>query len=289
MILSLTKLRYLLAVAKAGNFSRAAEELNVSQPALSRTVAAIEAHYGVTIFERGRDGARLTAAGKQMVGEIKALVRNAANLDHNLQLYGNGEAGRVDIGLGPHVASLLLSAMGKHFMSMKPRFKIRTLIRPPDVLMQELVDNKIDFFVSPDYRSIIFPDIQVRKIGSVATDVIVRAGHPLVSRKSLTFAELSQWPFATPHDAKWPGDPGLFICDNYHIMREIVLESDLVWFCARQFAMTQIDNGSMVALTITDPPDFLEATPIFVGRLKGRKASPIEQELEQFFEQRLSK
>ena len=286
MNLSLTKLRYLLAVAKAGNFSRAAEELNLSQPALSRTIAALEAHYGVTIFERGRSGARLTAAGAQMVEEVKALLRNASNLDHNLHLYGSGETGRVDIGLGPHIASLFLAELGKHFMSAKPRLKIRTLIRPPDVLMQELVDNRIDLFISPDYRGAIFPEIEVRKIGSVATDLIVRVGHPLAGRKDLTFAELANWPFATPHDAKWPGDPGLFICDNYHIMREIVLDSDLVWFCARQFAREQLDAGSMVTLTVLDPPDFLDATPIVIGRLKGRNPAPIDGELERFFEAR---
>jgi DNA-binding transcriptional LysR family regulator len=286
MILSLTKLRYLVAIAKAGNFSRAAEDLNVSQPALSRTIAAIEAHYGVTIFERDRLGARLTAPGAQMVAEIEALLRNASNLDRNLHLYGHGEMGRVDIGLGPHIASLFLTAMGKHFMSAKPRFKIRTLIRPPEVLMQELLDNRIDMFISPDYRNAIFPEIEVRRIGSVSTDLIVRAGHPLADRKDLTFGEVAHWPFATPHDAKWPGDPGLFICDNYHIMREIVLDSDLVWFCARQFVKDQLEDGKMVALTIQAPPDFLGATPIFIGRLKGRKASLIENELEQFFEAR---
>ena len=284
MLLSLTKLRYLLAVAKAGSFSRAAEDLNVSQPALSRTIAAMEAHYGVAMFERGRTGARLTSQGAQMVAEIEVLLRDASNLDHNLHLYGRGEAGRVDIGLGPHIASLFLARMGRHFMSAKPKVKIRVLIRPPEVLMQELLENRIDLFVSPDYRNEIFPEIEVRKIGGVSTALVVRAGHPLAGRKDLTFDDVIRWPLATPHDAKWKGDPGLFICDNYHIMREVVLDSDLVWLCARQFVKNELDDGSMVVLTIRDAPNFLDETPIFIGRLKGRAPSPIDREVEQFFE-----
>jgi DNA-binding transcriptional LysR family regulator len=285
MDISLTKLHYLLAVAKTENFSRAAEELNLSQPALSRTVAAIEAHYGVTFFERSHSGARLTATGAQMIKEIETLLRNADNLDHNLHLYGRGEAGRVSVGFGPHIASIFLARLGRQIMGAKPGIKLRTLIRSTDILIQRLMDNQIDLFIAPDYRSEIFPEIEFRKIGVVSTALVVRVGHPLSGRKSVTFEEVAQWPFATPSGTKWPGDPGLFICDSYFIMRDIVLESNLVWLCAQEFVRDDVEQGRLEVLPVIDPPLMLNETPIIIAKLKGRTYSPIEHEITEFFEE----
>ncbi len=60
-------LRYFLAVADAGNFSRAAERLHLAQPALSQTVRRVEHTLGVRLFDRHPHGARLTADGEALV------------------------------------------------------------------------------------------------------------------------------------------------------------------------------------------------------------------------------
>jgi len=288
MDFSLTKLRYVVAVAKAQSYSRAAEQLNVSQPALSRTIAAIETHYGVTIFERGRMGARPTLMGAQIIAEIEVLLRNADTLDYNLQLFGRGEVGRLSLGLGPHVASLLLPRLGRHVMTAKPRIKLRTVVRPPDILMQELINNQIDLFVSPDYHDEVPPEIEIQRLGSVSVSLVVRAAHPLAGKREITFSDIANWPFATTTDARWPGDPGLFICDSYYVMREVVLESDVIWLCARQFAEKDIDEGRMVVLSVPDAPAPLDPTPVVVGRLRGRSYSRFESEVIEFFETHLN-
>ena len=63
MDVDLAKLNQLLVIARTGSFSRAAEELRITQPALSRSVAGLEQRFGFRIFERGRGGATPTTVG----------------------------------------------------------------------------------------------------------------------------------------------------------------------------------------------------------------------------------
>lgn len=98
MSLSLAKLRHLATVAEEKSISRAAEVLGISQPALSRSIAAVEERYGVKVFERGRSGTELTAAGVPIVNEVQALLRNIETLDQNLVQYGRGNLGSLSFG-----------------------------------------------------------------------------------------------------------------------------------------------------------------------------------------------
>src|SRR5579864_3810938 len=100
MVLDLAKLEQLLTIARTGNFTRAAEELGITQPALSRNIGLLEDRFSFKIFDRGRGGASLTPVGALMVDEVEALVRQATILEHNLQLYGRGEGGQISLGMG---------------------------------------------------------------------------------------------------------------------------------------------------------------------------------------------
>lgn len=68
------QLEYIAAVARIGSFRRAAEELHISQPALSATVRNLERELGVTILERGRSGARVSQAGQELLPHISAVI-----------------------------------------------------------------------------------------------------------------------------------------------------------------------------------------------------------------------
>ena len=70
----LRKLRYFVAVAAEANFGRAAARLYITQPALSRQIQSLEAEIGVRLFDRDRQGTRLTPAGEQFCDDAKRLL-----------------------------------------------------------------------------------------------------------------------------------------------------------------------------------------------------------------------
>lgn len=76
--IDLRKLRYFLAVAAESNFGRAAARLHMTQPALSRQIQSLETEVGVRLFERDRQGARLTSAGEQFRKDAEQLLELSA-------------------------------------------------------------------------------------------------------------------------------------------------------------------------------------------------------------------
>lgn len=89
------------AAARHENFSRAADELNVTQPAVSRAVAALESHLGTPLFRRGKSGARLTAEGQR----LRDVVAGAfADIGAELDALANRRAGKIPITLSVSTA-----------------------------------------------------------------------------------------------------------------------------------------------------------------------------------------
>src|SRR5262245_25964064 len=144
MVLDLVKVKQLLTVARAGSFHRAAEELGLSQPALSRNIALLEARFGFKVFDRGRGGTVLTRLGALALADAEALVRYAAVVESNLQLFGRGEKGQIAFGMGPQIASLLLPRLGAHMLASRPRLRMHCSVKTSDLLIQDLRADAIE-------------------------------------------------------------------------------------------------------------------------------------------------
>lgn len=93
-------LRAFLAVAEHRNYGRAARELLVTQPTLTKQIQSLEARVGGRLFRRGRHGATLTELGSSLVLEAQDLVRRSDALDRRMGRMARGEVGRLSIGFG---------------------------------------------------------------------------------------------------------------------------------------------------------------------------------------------
>lgn len=97
-MLDLRQLRYFIAVAETENVARAAELLHISQSPLSRQIMQLEDQLGVLLFERHRQRIRLTAEGRDLLGEARVLMANAQRVESFGRRLGAGTAGRLAIG-----------------------------------------------------------------------------------------------------------------------------------------------------------------------------------------------
>jgi len=84
MLFDLVRLRHVVALASQRSFTRAAEQLHISQPALSRSISEFERRADVRLFERNRGGIELTAVGRQVVAQAEDLLRSAEAIDLNV-------------------------------------------------------------------------------------------------------------------------------------------------------------------------------------------------------------
>ncbi len=95
--MDLRQLRYFVAVAETGHITRAAEHLGIAQPPLSLQIKALEARVGMQLFRRHAKGVALTEAGKLLLNDARAILRDVSALEGRLARSASGLHGRVSI------------------------------------------------------------------------------------------------------------------------------------------------------------------------------------------------
>ena len=281
MGISQDKLQQLLTVARCGSISRAAEELHISQPALSRSIAAIEQRYGFMIFSRVGHGIHPTAAGAQVLSQAEPLLQALQIFGSNLKLLAAGKAGALRMGLPPLLASQLLPSLASDFFTPAIQAELRVSVRPGPVLLDELKNDSIELFFFSESQIEHGPEIAIEPVGTMQPICVVRRGHPLLSRREasrhdLTIDDLSEYPWASSVEPPAMGkllNPARLLCDNYHVLREAVQQTDLICICSKAFVARDITEGRLHEIHVKGllPPE----TVIFVAILSGRIISPL--------------
>lgn len=275
MAIDLAKLVQLLTIARTGTFTRAAEELGITQPALSRNIGLLEDRFGFRIFDRGRGGASLTHVGALIVDEAEALVRHAAIFESNLQLYERGEGGQISLGMGPQIAGLLLPGLGTHMLKTRPRLTMDCSLKTVDVLLPDLMNGSIELIICASSHISSSPEIGVETLGMMRLGILARAGHPITARPGVTMADLATYPLAVesarrPHF--FPAGNGGLSCENSQILRDIVLGSDALWFSSPQMVARELADGLISEISVVDLP--FRHVEVGVVRLARRRSSP---------------
>jgi DNA-binding transcriptional LysR family regulator len=276
MSLTIRGLTQVIAVARCGSLSRAADELNITQPALSRTVNQIEERYGVQIFERTRTGMSLTPAGCEIVEEIKFIVRDVENLERGMRFRGKGELGIISYGVTPMLAKIILPHAGAQSLNQRPDVCSRVTIEQASALLEDLIWDRLEFVVCPIIGFSQFDELDFEMIGRFQSMHYVRADHPLTSRGRLRMEDMLGFPVVAPVEVSnqaHANGAGDFICDNYDILRHLALTSDAILFSGTNLTAQDIENGTLQKLEFEDFEYY--DNEIFIVRRRGRSVSAL--------------
>lgn len=118
--MELRHLRYFVAVAEAGAFSRAAARLRITQPALWRQVHDLERELGVRLFERAGRRVRVTSAGESLLLRCRELLADIQQLAEHAQAMRGGEVGKLSIAASPQVIQSLLAPFLTRYLKSRP-------------------------------------------------------------------------------------------------------------------------------------------------------------------------
>lgn len=272
---SLIRLRHIVAVARSGSFSIAAEEVGISQPALSRSIQAFEEDYGLRLFDRGKGGVTLTPAGKLAVEHARRLLALAGEFDRDMRLFRQGKAGRTGVGMGPLMASLLLPRLGTSLMRENPQLTFFTQVGPPDQMLDSLLDGTIELIVGNSWQLNLVPGVTEERLGVLPLAIAVRAGHPLAGAVQLTMRDLDSFPSALAFDYAAESQTksvGSFICEDFSIHRDVVMQTDCTWLVSPAFIKSELEQGTLVRLNVADLPTTETQTNLVY--LRGRTRSP---------------
>jgi LysR family transcriptional regulator, nitrogen assimilation regulatory protein len=146
------QLRYFLGVTAAGSFGRAASQLHIAQPALSRQIKALEEEFGVELLFRNARGVQVTEAGERFRALAEAMVRSIENMRLEVSNLADEPSGLVVVGLPPSIAHLVTIHLIEACEARFPKVTLRIIEALSVFLVDWLELGKIDVAVLTNPR-----------------------------------------------------------------------------------------------------------------------------------------
>ncbi|MEU1414975.1 LysR substrate-binding domain-containing protein [Streptomyces sp. NPDC005731] len=195
MDLDLRKLRYFVAVADQLHFGRAADELHIAQPVLSRQIRALEQDLGASLFTRDRHGVELTDAGRQLLAEAGPLLASTHAVRRRVSAAASGKR-RLMVGFRAGVA---VTPAARAFEDRHPDVVVDVQRIEGDDQAAMLLDGRID--VGYVRLPIDEAGLRVTPLYTEPRVAVLPAGHRLAGKEEVTEADLAGEPLV------WQGDP----------------------------------------------------------------------------------
>src|SRR2546422_5940640 len=192
--MELRHLRYFLAVGEALNFTKAAAQLRVAQPALSRQVQDLEDEIGVDLLRRSPRGVTLTAEGKLFLDEVRELLKRADESVEKVRALARGEDGELHIGYAPSPTVEILPPALVAFQEAVPRVKVLLHDLASDELIDGLQNATLEIAIMVQPIGAQTAGIEFELLRTYPLCVALTAAHPFARLKSITLEKLATEP-----------------------------------------------------------------------------------------------
>jgi LysR family transcriptional regulator, nitrogen assimilation regulatory protein len=192
------QLRAFLTVADTGNVTRAAQALNLVQPAVTRQIQLLEADVGVPLFERGRHGMALTEAGRSLVSYARRAMLELDRARAEIGESSSEVSGLATLGLLPSTCDLLAGELLGAVAKAHPRIRIRISTGYAGTLQQWLESGEIDAALL--YGNHLSPAIQTTQLLEEALWVVGPPSAKLRRNRPVTLASLAGKPMILPSE-----------------------------------------------------------------------------------------
>jgi DNA-binding transcriptional LysR family regulator len=262
------RLSHLVALAEEGSFARAAGRVHLSQPALSRSIQALEDEMGMKLFDRATRGVALTAAGRLLVDRARRVLFETRCLFRDVELLKTHELGEVRIGLGPYAAVVLLPDLLVECARRFPKIKVSIELGGGDALIEKLRAEQIDFLVTDRRIPPVTPDVALHRLPRHEGGWFARPDHPLIARGMVSLAALREFPLVSVSLSGFMKDalhrllkfraheeiPLQVECNDVAVLREVVARTDAVLFATASAVRHELEAGRLVRIALTHPP-----------------------------------
>ncbi len=221
--MELQQLRYVLAVAKTRNFSRAAETCHVSQPSLSQQIAKLESELGERLFSRLKRSAVLTSAGEALVqratrilAEVDAARRDVADAAEHVR-------GKVSVGVLPTIAPYLLP----HVLALTARECPRMEVRIHEATTAQLLASAAACEIDLAILSLPIEDARFIREPLFDEDLLlaVPPRHPLTRKPRVRLSDLENERFILLEEGHCLGDQSLHFCHRHDLHPQVTFRS----------------------------------------------------------------
>lgn len=173
------QIRYFLAVARTLNFTRAAEESNVTQPSLTRAIQKLEDEFGGLLFRRERSLTHLTDMGRQMLPHLERTYEAAQAAKSLARGIGKSIVAPLNLGLATPLTTPQLAAALAEVGDGLPGFQLRVVSGQGDALLDDMLKGDLDMVIAAEPRE-AHDRLDAIPMFTLDYGVVTHAGHALL-------------------------------------------------------------------------------------------------------------
>lgn len=260
------RLRHLhtfVAVAQQGTLGRAAETLNLSQPALSKTLNELEQLTGTRLFERGRLGAQLTVPGEQFLTHAVKVLDALNTAGQALNLKEDASADVVRVGALPTAALGILPAAIGRFHQQQKSTSLQVATMNNTMLLAGLKSGEIDLGIGRMSDPELMGGLNYELLFLESLKLVVRPGHPLL-QETITLSRVMEWPVVVSPKGTVPRQnaeallqsqgckmpAGCIETLSASLSRQLTVDYDYVWFVPSGAVKEDLRQATLVSLPV---------------------------------------
>ncbi|MEQ7922247.1 LysR family transcriptional regulator [Xanthomonas sp. WHRI 1810A] len=169
--MDLRDLTYFETIAELGHLGRAAEKLNRSQPALTKSIQRLEESFGTKLFQRDGRRIKLTPVGELLQARGKVLQQSIAQTQREVRDFASGAVGNIRLGCAATMAEYLLPELTNALLKRAPELTLKLVIGQDDMLRNQLRSGQLDMIISPQWL-----------------DDVEFVGHPILTDEAVVIA-----------------------------------------------------------------------------------------------------
>jgi DNA-binding transcriptional LysR family regulator len=262
-------LEHALAVADEGSFAKGAQLLGISQPALSRSIQALEAQLEIQLFERGHRRIDPTDAGQVFLQRARDIVARHQDLSREMGLVQQNNHRVLTLAAGPYVADLIAGMALARMVASSAAVQLQLRVTSWAQAVKLVRASEADLGVADISLIDGDPELEVTPLQNLQGYLVVRQGHPLLKKRTHRLEEVLTYPLVStarlpprllaPLQQRGPttnGKKGAFpaiLCEQVSVMRAIVAQSDAVGMFTLPLIERELTDGSLVPLACDLP------------------------------------
>jgi len=258
------KVQIFLAAVRHGNLTEAAAELGLSQPALSKSIKALERSLGARLLERGRFGVSPTPFGQALLQHGQVVEAELRHAIDEIEALKGARGGHVRVGCGPTEANRLLPLALERLAASDPALRVTVLYGLNEALMPWVKQGEVDFALSSVPPRAQDPDLRHEPLFTETAVVVARAGHPLAAERAIqpTRLRACRWILPRPRELESlafddffrrhglePPAAGIETTSTV-LMKSYVLQSDALTFIPRELIWWEVQARQLSALDV---------------------------------------
>lgn len=264
MIMQLRHIKAFLAVADTGSIRTAALRMNVSQPALSKTIQELEEILSAPLYTRSAHGSMPTEFGRAFMHRARIIDTEFSRAQEEISQMVGSKGGKVAVGLSAIAAMLMASQALERFWKKNPSVNVRISDGLLDRLIGGVRQGEFDFAVGGVPPQSLGHDLAIEPLFENRIVPVVRTGHPLAAATSLKDLSKANWLFTNDQPAFMalmnqhfidhgvPAPRVLLTCESFSAVLDVLPNTDLVAALPRSCLNHPLVKDRMVGLALVE-------------------------------------